>query len=94
MSEEGRRIENVHSTVDFGKITIGNHLRWLVTDTNLETSWAPVNELNGALCLEMSDGGMDLLRNNVATIEKTCSHVFAVARITLHHLIVGFEASA
>lgn len=60
---------DLHCAVDFGQITVGDHLRWLVADTNLESSRAPIHELNGSLCLERSDSGVDIVRNNVSTVE-------------------------
>jgi hypothetical protein len=53
--EQKSRVD-VHSAVNLGKISIGDHLRRLVADTNLETSRAPVNELNGALGLKGGNG--------------------------------------
>jgi hypothetical protein len=50
--EEG---QNLHSAVDLGQVTVGNHLWWLIADTDLETSWAPIHELDGTLCLESSN---------------------------------------
>jgi hypothetical protein len=83
---------DLHSTVNFGKITVGNHVRWLVADTDLETSWAPVNELDGSLGLEGSDGCVHILGNNISTVQEAGSHVLAIARVALHHLVVGLEA--
>ncbi len=84
--------QSLHSTVDLGKIAIGDHLGWLVANTDLEASWAPVNKGNGAFGFESGHGGMDVLGNDVSTIEQTCGHVLAVARITLHHLVIRLEA--
>lgn len=64
----------------------------LVADTNLETSRAPVDELDGALGLEGSHGAVGLLRDNVTTVEQASSHVLAVARVTFDHLVVRLKA--
>lgn len=85
---------DLHSAVDFGKITVRDHLWWLVADTNLEASWAPVHELDGALRLEMRNCAMNLLGNDVTTVEQAGRHILAVARIAFDHLVVGFEAGA
>jgi hypothetical protein len=66
-------------------------LRRLVADTNLESSWAPVNELNGALGLKSSNCVVDLLGNNIATVQQAGSHVLSVAGVALDHLVVGLE---
>jgi len=83
---------NLHGTVDFSQVAVGNHLGRLEADTNLESSRAPVNKLDSSLGLEGSNGGMDVLGHNVAAVEQAGSHVFAVARIAFHHLVVGLEA--
>jgi hypothetical protein len=83
---------SLHGTVDLGKITVRNHLGWLIADANLEASWAPVNELDGPLGLEGGNSSVDILGDNVTTIQETSSHVLSIAGIALHHLIVGLEA--
>jgi hypothetical protein len=47
--------------LNLGQITSWNNGWWLVVDTDLETSWAPVNELNGTLGLDGGDGRVDIL---------------------------------
>lgn len=84
--------QNLHGTVDFGEIAVGDHLRWLEANANLEASGAPVNELNGPFRLEGGDGSMNILGNNITTIQHASSHVLAVARITLDHLVVWLKA--
>lgn len=82
----------LHGTADFSQVAIRNHLGRLKADTNLESGRAPINKLDGSLGLEGSDGGVDVLGYDVAAVEQAGSHVFAVARIALHHLVVGLEA--
>lgn len=85
--------QHADSTVHSGEITVGNHLGWLVADTNLETSWAPVDELNGALGLEVGNSRVGVLGDNVTAVQQASRHVLSVARIALDHLVVGLEAS-
>jgi hypothetical protein len=85
---------HLHSTVDLGKITIGHHLWWLVANTNLETSWAPVDELNGSLGLECSNSLVDILGHNITSVEQASGHIFAISWIALNHLVVGLEAGS
>lgn len=82
----------LHGTVDLGKVTIWNHLRWLEADANLEASRAPVDELDRPLRLERGDGGVDILWHDISTVEHASGHVLSVARITLDHLVVRLEA--
>lgn len=64
----------------------------MVADTNLETSWAPINELNSALGLESSNSCVNIVGNDITTVQQTGSHVLSVTWVTLHHLVVGLEA--
>ena len=59
-SDSGVR-NHAAGTHDFGQITARHYGRWLIIDTTLEASRAPIHELNGALGL---DGG------------NCCVHVF------------------
>lgn len=84
--------QHAHSAVDTGKVAVGDNLGRLVADTNLESSGAPVDELNGALGLEVGNGSVGVLGDDVATVQQAGSHVLSVARIALDHLAVGLEA--
>ena len=83
---------NLHSTVDLGEIAVGDHLRRLVTNTNLEASRTPVNELNCALGLEGGNCALDVVWDNITTVQQASGHVFAITRITFDHLVVGLKA--
>jgi hypothetical protein len=82
----------LHRAVDLSKIAVGNHLRRLVADANLEASRAPVDKLDGTLGLESSDSTVNVVGHDVTTVQQASSHVFAVAWIALDHLVVGLEA--
>jgi hypothetical protein len=83
---------NLHSAIDLGQVTIWHKLRRLVADTNLETSWAPVDKLDGTLGLNASNSTVHLLGDNVSTVQQAGSHVLSVAWVALDHLVVGLEA--
>ena len=88
----GRVGQHAHGAVDLGQVAVGHNLRRLVADTNLETSGAPVDELDGALGLEVGNGNVGVLGDDVATVQQAGSHVLAIARVALDHLVVGLEA--
>jgi len=88
----GQAQRHLHSTIDLRKITVRHHLWWLIADTDLESSRAPVNELDCTLGLEGGDSGVCVLRNDISAVEQARSHVFAVAGITFDHLAVWLEA--
>jgi hypothetical protein len=54
--------------------------------SDLESGGAPVDKLDGLCGLDGRDGGVDVLRDDVATIEEADGHVLAAPRIALHHL--------
>ena len=60
--------------------------------SHLETSGAPVHELDGALGLDGGDGGIDVLGHHVTTEQHAAGHVLAVAGVALHHLVGWLEA--
>ena len=74
-------------TLYLGQVTSWNNSWWLVVDTNLEGGWAPVNELDGTLRFDGSDGGVDILWYNVTTVHQNARHVLTVAWVTLQHWI-------
>ena len=67
-------------------------MRGLVADTELEASRAPVDELDGALGLEGSDGSVGVVGDDVTAVEQAGGHVLAVPGVALDHLVVGLEA--
>ena len=58
---------------------------------NFETSGTPVNELDGALGLDGGNGSIDILGDNITSVEETAGHVLAMTGITLDHLVGRFE---
>lgn len=84
--------QHADGAVDSGEVAVGDHLGWLVADTNLEASRAPVDELNGALGLDLGNGSVGVLGDNITTVQQASGHVLSVARIALDHLVVGLEA--
>ena len=84
--------QHADGAVDAGEVAVGDVLGGLVTDTNLETSRAPVDELDGALGLEVGNRGVGVLGDDVSAVEQAGGHVLSVARIALDHLVVGLEA--
>jgi hypothetical protein len=63
----------------------------LVVDTDLETGWAPVNELNGSLGLDGGNSGVDVLWNDITSVHAGDGHVFTVSWVALGHSVCWFE---
>jgi hypothetical protein len=83
--------QHAHSSLDLGQIASRDDSGGLVVDTALEASGAPVNELDGSLGLDDSDGSVDVLGDNVSSVHKAASHVLAVSRVALGHHVGGLE---
>ena len=82
--------------------------RRLIADTKLETSRAPIDELYGALGLDGGHSSLDILGDDITTVQETASHcktvrmgyilrhvkrtVFALLGVALNHLIAMLEA--
>merc|ERR1719197_1662226 len=55
---DGRGVgEHADSSRDLGEVSARNSSWWLVVDANLEPGGTPVNELDGSLRLDRSNGG-------------------------------------
>jgi hypothetical protein len=78
--------------LDLSEVTSWNNSWWLIIDTNLEPSWAPIDELDGTLGLDDSDGGVNVLWNDVTTIHHAAGHVLTFAWVALDHHVCWFEA--
>ena len=92
LGDGGRVAQHAHGTLHLGEISAGHDGRWLVVDAHLEAGRTPVDELNGALRLDGGYGRVDILRDNVSTVQHAAGHVLAVTRVTLHHLVGRLEA--
>ena len=76
---------------DLGEITTGDNSGGLVVNTALETSGAPVNELDGSLGLDGGDGGVDILGDDITSVHEAAGHVLSVSGVTLGHHGGGLE---
>jgi len=82
---------HAYSSLDTGKITSWNNSRWLVVDTTLETSGAPIDELNSSLGLDGGDSRVDILRHNITSEHHATSHELTVTWVTLGEHIRWLE---
>jgi len=78
--------------LDLGQVSTGDNGRRLIVDTDLETSWAPVNELDGTLGLDGGNGSVDVLGDDITTVQQAASHVLSVTRVALDHLVGRLKA--
>merc|ERR1719284_513305 len=85
--------EHADSSWHLGQVSSRNNSWRLIVDANLESSGTPVNKLDASLGLDGGNGSIDILGHHVSSVEHAAGHVLAMARITLHHLVGGLEAS-
>merc|ERR1712055_487383 len=84
--------QHADSSLHLGQISSRNHSGWLVVDTDLEPSRAPINELNGSLGLNSGNGSVDILGDDITSVEHAAGHVLAMAGVALDHLVRWLEA--
>jgi len=66
--------QHAHATGNLGQVTTRDIGGDLIADTELETGRTPVNELDGALGLDDADGSVDVLGDDITTVEQSASH--------------------
>ena len=84
--------QHANSTRNLSQISSRNNGRWLIVDTDLEASWTPIDKLDRAVGLDGSNSSINVLGDNISTVEETDSHVLSVTRIAFDHLVRGLEA--
>jgi len=70
---------------DLGEITTWNNGWWLIVDSALESSWAPVDELDGSLGLDGGNSGVDVLWYDITSVHEAACHIFSVSWVALGH---------
>ena len=77
--------DHAYSSHDFGQITSGHNSGWLIVDSDFESGWAPVHELDGSLGLDGGDWGVDVFRDDISSVQHRASHVFTMSGVTFGH---------
>lgn len=97
LSDGGGVGQHRDGSVDGGETTIGGGRGWdgnrlLIVDADLETSRAPLHQVERGLGLEGRNSSVAVTGNDVTAVQKSNSHVLAVSGVANHHLVVGLEA--
>lgn len=92
-SDGGGVGNHAHGSHDLGKITSGDDCWGLIVDSDLEASWAPIDELNGSLGLDGGNGGIDVLGDDITSVHHGAGHVFTVPGVALGHHVGGLEGA-
>jgi hypothetical protein len=91
-SDSSRVGDHADSSHDFSEITTWDNSWGLIVDSAFETSWAPVNELDGSLGFDGSNGGVNILGDNITSVHHAAGHVFTMSGITFGHHRSWFES--
>jgi hypothetical protein len=83
--------QHASGPLDPRQVPAGDDSRGLVVDPDFEPGGAPVDEPDVALGLHLRDRRVHVFGDDVAAVQKTASHVLAVARVALHHLVRRLE---
>jgi len=90
-SDSGRVGDHANSSHDLSQVTTRDDSGRLIVDTSLETSRAPIDELDGSLGLDGSNSSIDILRDDITSVHHTASHVLTMSRVALSHHRSRFE---
>ena len=93
LGDGGGVAQHADGSLHLGQVTSRHDSRGLVVDSDLESGGTPVDELDSPLGLDGGDRGVDILGDDISSVQQTTSHVLSVSGITLHHLVGGLEAS-
>jgi hypothetical protein len=90
-SDGGRVGNHANSSHDLGQISSWDDGWWLIVDSDLESSRAPVDELDGSLGLDGGDGGVHVFWNDVSSVHHGAGHVLSVSWVAFGHHGGRFE---
>jgi len=85
--------EHADGPLDFGQVTTWDGGWWLVVDTDFETGWAPVDELDGPLGFDGGNGSVDVFGDDITSVQEAAGHVLTVSGVAFDHLVGWFKAS-
>jgi len=83
---DGSRVgDHAYSSHNFSEITTWDDCWRLIVNTTFETSWAPINELDGSFGFDGGNGSVDIFWDNITSVHHTTGHVFSVSWVTFGH---------
>jgi hypothetical protein len=93
LSNGGGVRDHANSSHNLGQVTSGDNSGGLVVNTALESSGAPVDELDGSLGLDGGNGSVDILGDDITSVHHAAGHVLSVSGVTLDHHASGLESA-
>jgi len=83
---DGSRVgDHADSSHNFSEITTWDDCWRLIVNTTFETSWAPINELDGSFGFDGGNGSVDIFWDNITSVHHTTGHIFSVSWVTFGH---------
>ena len=75
---DGRGVgQHADGALDLGEIASRDDRRGLIVDADFESGGAPIHELDRTLGLDGGNGGINVLGNDVASVQHAARHVLA-----------------
>jgi len=93
LSNGGGVADHAASSHNLGEITSRYNCGGLIVDSDLESSWTPIDELNGSLGLNGGNSGIDVFGDNISSVHHGASHIFSMSGIALGHHVGRLEAA-
>jgi len=90
-SNSSRVGNHANSSHDFGQITTRYDSWRLIVNSDFESGWGPIDELDGSFSFDGSNGCVDIFWYDITSVHHGASHVFSVSWVTFCHHIGWFE---
>ena len=66
--------QHAHATGHLGEVASRDKGRGFVANTEFEAGGTPINELDGTLRLDDTNGGVNVLRHDITTVQQRAGH--------------------
>jgi len=83
---------HANSSHDFGQISTRYNSWRLIVDSDFESSWGPVNELDGSFGFDGGNRSIDIFWYDISSVHHGASHIFSVSWVTFCHHICWFKS--
>jgi hypothetical protein len=70
---------------DFGQVTSWDDSGWLIVNSDFESSWTPIDELDGSFGFDGGNSGVDIFWDDVSSVHHRASHIFSVSWVAFNH---------
>merc|ERR550514_2384191 len=71
--------DHANGSHNFSQVTSWDNSWWLVIDSAFESSWAPIDELDGSFGFDGGNGGVNVFWDDITSVHQTTGHIFSVS---------------